>query len=77
MSFVQDNLDRFDKIHSDYNNLANSVGNLINPSKDTKDNDVKNYVINEAKWKSANDFCQDNGMEFKILTEDHLNPKYK
>ena len=37
----------------------------------------KNYVINEAKWKSANEFCQDNGMEFKILTEDHLNPKYK
>ena len=36
-------------------------------------NDVKNYVINEAKWKSANDFCLDNGMEFKILTEEHLN----
>lgn len=46
MSFVQDNLDRFDKIHSDYNNLANSVGNLINPSKDTKDNDVKNTLEN-------------------------------
>ena len=40
-------------------------------------NDVKNYVINEAKWKSANEFCLDNGMEFKILTEEHLNPKYK
>ena len=40
-------------------------------------NDVKNYVINEAKWKSANECCLDNGMEFKILTEDHLNPKYK
>ena len=40
-------------------------------------NYVKNYVINEAKWKSANDFCLDNGMEFKILTEEHLNPKYK
>ena len=50
-----------------------------NPKRKTKKwyNDVKNYVINEAKWKSANDFCQDNGMEFKILTEDHLNPKYK
>ena len=24
--------------------------------------------------KSANEFCLDNGMEFKILTEDHLNP---
>jgi len=50
-----------------------------NPKRKTKKwyNDVRNYVINEAKWKSANDFCQDNGMEFKILTEDHLNPKYK
>ena len=50
-----------------------------NPKRKTKKwyNDVKKYVINEAKWKSANDFCQDNGMEFKILTEDHLNPKYK
>ena len=50
-----------------------------NPKRKTKKwyNDVKNYVINEAKWKSANEFCLDNGMEFKILTEDHLNPKYK
>ena len=35
------------------------------------------YDINQAKWKSANEFCIDNGMEFKILTEDQLNPKYK
>ena len=50
-----------------------------NPKRKTKKwyNDIKNYVINEAKWKSANEFCSDNGMEFKILTEDHLNPKYK
>ena len=50
-----------------------------NPKRKTKKwyNDVRNYVINEAKWKSANDFCLDNGMEFKILTEEHLNPKYK
>ena len=40
-------------------------------------NEVKTWVINEAKWKSANEFCLDNGMEFKILTEDHLNIKYK
>ena len=40
-------------------------------------NDVKNWTINQAKWKSANEFCIDNGMEFKILTEDQLNPKYK
>ena len=40
-------------------------------------NEVKTWVINEAKWKSANEFCLDHGMEFKILTEDHLNVKYK
>ena len=40
-------------------------------------NDVKNWTINQAKWKSASEYCLDNGMEFKILTEDHLNPKYK
>jgi len=40
-------------------------------------NDVKNWTINQAKWKSASEYCLDKGMEFKILTEDHLNPKYK
>ena len=39
--------------------------------------EVKTWVINEAKWKSANFFCEANDMEFKILTEDHLNIKYK
>jgi hypothetical protein len=50
-----------------------------NPKRKTKRwfNEVKTYTINQAKWKSANEFCLDNGMEFKILTEDHLNPKYK
>ena len=35
------------------------------------------YAINQAKWKSAREFCEDKGMEFKIFTEDHINPKYK
>ena len=50
-----------------------------NPKRKTKQwfNSVRTWTINEAKWKSANEFCLDNGMEFKILTEDHLNPKYK
>ena len=49
------------------------------PKRKTKKwfNDVKNWTINQAKWKHANEFCIDNGMEFKILTEDQLNPKYK
>ena len=37
-------------------------------------NKVKTWGINKAKWKSAQEFCLDNNMEFKILTEDHLNP---
>ena len=37
-------------------------------------NEVKTWGVNEAKWKYANEWCLDNNMEFKILTEDHLNP---
>ena len=50
-----------------------------NPKRKTRKwfNEVKTYLTNQAKWKSANEFCADNNMEFKILTEDHLNPKYK
>ena len=40
-------------------------------------NEVKTFAINQAKWKSARQFCEDKGMEFKIFTEDHINPKYK
>ena len=40
-------------------------------------NEMRSYAVNQAKWKSANEFCLDHGMEFKILTEDHLNIKYK
>ena len=39
--------------------------------------EVKTFAINQAKWKSAREFCEDKGMEFKIFTEDHINPKYK
>ena len=50
-----------------------------NPSRKTKKwlNEVKTYTINQAKWKYANEFCELNNMEFKVLTEDHLNIKYK
>ena len=40
-------------------------------------NEVKTFAINQAKWKSAREFCEDKGMEIKIFTEDHINPKYK
>ena len=39
--------------------------------------EVKTWGINEAKWKSATEWCNNNDMEFKILTEDHLNIRYK
>ena len=37
----------------------------------------QNWGVNSAKWKSATEYCKDQNMEFKILTEDHLNPQYK
>ena len=49
------------------------------PSRKTKSwfSEVKTWGVNEAKWKYANSWCLDNGMEFKILTEDHLDIRYK
>ena len=50
-----------------------------NPKRRTRKwlNEVFTYAVNQAKWKSATDYCENRGMEFKILTEDHLNPQYK
>jgi len=31
------------------------------------------YSQNQAKWAAAEEFCLDNGMEFKIMTEKELN----
>ena len=39
--------------------------------------EVKRWGVNEAKWKSAKNWCKDNGMDFQILTEDHLDIRYK
>ena len=33
------------------------------------------YAVNQAKWKAAKDFALDNGVEFKILTENELGIK--
>ena len=35
-------------------------------------NEVRNYAINQAKWQYAREFCKDNSLEFKIITEDQL-----
>ena len=40
-------------------------------------NEVKAWGVNSSKWKYATAWCKNNDMEFKILTEDHLNIKYK
>ena len=49
-----------------------------NPKRRTRRwlNEVFTYAVNQAKWKSAEEFCKDHGMEFKIFTEDHLFPQY-
>ncbi len=37
--------------------------------------ETKTYAVNQAKWKAATEFCIDNGVEFKIITEDELGIK--
>lgn len=34
--------------------------------------EVFQYGVNQAKWKSANEFCIDRGMKFMVLTEKDL-----
>ncbi len=50
-----------------------------NPNRRTKRwiSEVRTWGVNEAKWKSAVDWCDNNDMEFKILTEDDLGIRYK
>lgn len=36
-------------------------------------NEVTTYVVNQAKWEAAREWCADRKVEFLILTEDHLN----
>ena len=39
--------------------------------------ETKTWGINSDKWKYADERCNNNDMEFKILTEDHLGISYK
>ena len=52
---------------------------IATPKRKTKKwfGEVKTWGINEAKWKYATKWCENNGMEFKVLNEDHLNIRYK
>jgi len=37
--------------------------------------EVMTWGVNQAKWKSAQEFCLDKGWEFKLITEDELGIK--
>lgn len=37
--------------------------------------EVFNYGVNQAKWKNANQFCEDRGWKFLVLTEKDLGIK--
>jgi len=38
-------------------------------------NEINIYATNQAKWKAAQEFCEDNMIGFRIITEDHLGIK--
>lgn len=44
------------------------------PAKKTRKfiEEVFQYGTNQAKWQAANEFCQDRGMKFLVLTENDL-----
>lgn len=35
-------------------------------------NEVTTWAINQAKWRFAEDYCENRGWEFKILTEENI-----
>lgn len=34
--------------------------------------EMSTYMVNQAKWKAADEFCKTKGLEFIVLTEKHL-----
>ena len=34
--------------------------------------ECRTYAVNQAKWKAADEFCKDNRIEFRIITEEEL-----
>lgn len=47
------------------------------PKKKTKTwlNEMATYQVNQAKWEAAEKFCKENGITFKIITEQELEIK--
>lgn len=46
-----------------------------NKKKKSYSEDYARYLINNSKWESAKEYCNKNGWQFKILTEEHLHIK--
>lgn len=38
-------------------------------------NEQVTYIINQSKWKAADEFCHEHGWQFKVLTEKELGIK--
>lgn len=58
--------------------MRHVTGPNPNPKRRTKSwmNEVKTYAVNQAKWKAAREYCENRGMNFRLLTEDHV-PSWK
>ena len=54
-------------------------GPPTNPKRKTKSwaNAVMTYAVNMAKWEAAREYCEDRGMNFRIITEKELGITYK
>ena len=67
-----------------YDGAINTMIIEIKPSKETKIpkkpekltrrfiNEARTYSVNTAKWKAAEQFCNDRNWQFKVLTEKEL-----
>ena len=53
---------------------SRQVGKPKAPKKKTKSymRESFEYIKNQAKWSAAKQYCEDNGMQFKIITEKDL-----
>lgn len=49
-----------------------SVRTLRRTSKKLRE-EAAQLAVNQAKWTAADEFCQDQGWTFKVITERHLN----
>jgi hypothetical protein len=71
---VKNNLGKTKKYIIEIKPKKQTIKPTNTPKKKTKTwiNEVLTYEKNLSKWKSTEEFCKDNLMEFKIITEDDL-----